>query len=105
MTEPLGGEMVNTGENAPKNRKQRYRTIFPIEYDPLGTCPPEKKDRYRNAALKAKNGSWPAIVKLKCLECNCWDAPEVKRCEISGCALWPKARTDLCEREPVKHDE
>ncbi len=76
-------------------RKQAKLAKSPPGYDPLGTCPPKKRDRYRNTAIRASNGSLAAIVKLKCLECVCWEHSEVKRCEISGCALWPRARKDL----------
>ena len=77
------------------DRKSVQRPEPPARYDPLATCPPEKRDRYENASRKAKKGHWTAILKLKCLECVCWDAPEVKRCEIDGCALWAYTRKDL----------
>ncbi len=28
-------------------------------------------------------------IRIKCLECCCWQAHEVNRCHIEGCWLWP----------------
>lgn len=66
-------------------------------YDPLGTCPPERRRNYEKMAARATSGSFPAILRLKCLECCAWDASEVGRCEIRGCALWAKNRKDITE--------
>ena len=77
-------------------RKPRKKATSPPGYDPLETCPPDKRRRYEKTAKLAANGSLAAIVKLKCLECMCWEHAEVKRCEIRGCALWARARKDLC---------
>lgn len=79
----------------------RQKRQIPERYDPLGTCPPEKRGRYEKTALQARNGSLAAIVKLKCLKCNCWEHNEVRRCEISECALWLRARKDLCQKAEV----
>jgi hypothetical protein len=87
----LDEEQIVTIESRP-----RQKAVFPPQYDPLGTCPPELKVRYEKAALRAQNGSLAAILKLKCLECVAWQQSEVRRCEITGCALWPRARKDLC---------
>ena len=76
--------------------KPRKKATFPPGYDPLDTCPPDKRSRYEKAAKLAANGSLAAICRLKCLECVAWQASEVRRCEIRGCALWPRARKDLC---------
>jgi len=65
---------------------------FRRRYDPLGTCPTPLRDRYEKLALKAASGSLAAIARLKCLECCAWQPVEVRRCEISGCALWLRAR-------------
>ncbi len=61
-------------------------------YDPLQTCPPEMRQRYKRMAGLAGQGRLPAMVRLKCLECCCWSSAEVRSCEITGCALWVRAR-------------
>ena len=30
----------------------------------------------------------------KCLECSCYQLNEVRRCEATGCALWPFPHVD-----------
>ncbi len=77
-------------------RKPRKKTTIPPGYDPLGTCPPDQRWKYERTARFAAGGSLAAICRLKCLECVAWYQPEVRRCEIRGCALWARARKDLC---------
>lgn len=55
----------------------------------LETCPEAKRARFRNGAEKAARGSRANAIKLKCLDCCCWNYAEVRRCEIRGCPLWP----------------
>lgn len=64
-------------------------------YDPLGTCPQERRVTYSNMALKASQGSFPSILRLKCLECCGWNTAEPGKCEIRDCALWAYNRKDL----------
>lgn len=86
-----------------KRAHERARALkdssAPRGYDPLGTCPPEQRDRYRKTAEKAASGSLAAIIKLKCLECCAWYSAEVRRCEIRGCALWIRATRHRPEGE------
>jgi hypothetical protein len=67
----------------------------------LATCPPEKRDRYRERARRAardgKNRSYRSAVGLKCLECCCWNAAEVSKCKVRGCALWGLRRKPKIE--------
>lgn len=28
-------------------------------------------------------------IRLKCLDCSCFDRKEVKFCPVTNCALWP----------------
>lgn len=30
-----------------------------------------------------------ASIRIKCLDCSCGSRAEVKRCELTDCALWP----------------
>jgi len=78
-------------DSGPKRRKE-YEVSD--RYDPLGTCTPEQQAKYEKVALRAAAGSLPAMVRLKCLECCCWNSAEVKRCEITRCALWARARRE-----------
>lgn len=56
--------------------------------DALATCPTERRGRYAAAAGRADRQRAEAI-KLKCLDCCCWQEAEVRRCDIRDCALWP----------------
>lgn len=62
------------------------------EFDPLATCPPDRRQKYRKRAILAEHGGFRAAIELKCLECCGWDRPEVKRCVIMSCALWGISR-------------
>jgi len=45
--------------------------------------------RYENLAKRVFSGkSRGAAVKMKCLECCCWQRNDVRGCPIEGCALW-----------------
>ncbi len=81
--------------NLPRSRRKQWRVSE--RYDPLGTCPAPLRYLYAKPAKNAAAGSLPAMVKLKCLECCCWNREEVKRCELVGCALYARTR-----REPVQ---
>ena len=59
-------------------------------FDPLGTAPPDLRDRYEKYAQKAACGSLAVVVRLKRLECRCWQQSEIRRCEIVGRALWAR---------------
>lgn len=63
--------------------------------DVLETCPAEKRERYAKRAAQVvdpdtKSGrpSKPSAIRLKCLECCCWQEAEVRNCKIYNCALW-----------------
>lgn len=36
-----------------------------------------------------KTGSLRAAIKLKCLDCVCWQPIEIKLCTCTGCSLYP----------------
>ena len=59
--------------------------------DPLEFCPVKTRGRYRRAAkaiVEGGAGALKSAIKLKCLDCVCWDYKEAKKCEITGCPLW-----------------
>ena len=53
----------------------------------LHTCPSQAKWIYAVRAEKVANGSQAEAIRLKCLECCCFNAAEVEKCPIEGCAL------------------
>ena len=53
----------------------------------LHTCTPSTKWIYAVRAEKVAKGSQSEAIRLKCAECCCWNAAEVERCPIEGCAL------------------
>lgn len=53
----------------------------------LATCPPAAQWRHAVRAEKVAKGSQAEAIRLKCLECCCFNAAEVEKCPIEGCAL------------------
>ena len=51
----------------------------------LENCP--NPDKYRLMAERAAGMSFTSAIRLKCLECCCFNAAEVEKCPIEGCAL------------------
>ncbi len=58
----------------------------PEGFDPMATCPAEKRARY--AARAARAHQYAAAVELKCLECVSWERKEAALCQIKGCPLY-----------------
>lgn len=58
--------------------------------DLLATCPQDRRDRWRSTADRAENGPSrrSSAIRLKCLECCNFQEAEVRRCQITSCALW-----------------
>ena len=75
----------------------------PVKRDLLATCHTEGRSKYLGMAKKAERGRKDAI-RLKCLECCCWNPAEVKRCHLVDCALWPfrLGRLPLAEGAPKR---
>ena len=44
--------------------------------------------KFAKLANKVVRGSLKSAVKLKCLECCCWQPKEVTSCHIKSCPLW-----------------
>ena len=53
--------------------------------DVLATCPEELKERHRSKVENIHQRS--KAIRLKCLECCCWNEGEVRNCQIFDCAL------------------
>lgn len=47
------------------------------ERDVLASCPPESRDRWKSTALRVGK-SRKAAIRIKCLECCCWQQAEVR---------------------------
>ena len=45
--------------------------------------------KYHNLVNLAEKGSLKAAIKLKCLDCSCYQPTEIKYCTITGCSLFP----------------
>jgi|DEB0MinimDraft_6_1074348.scaffolds.fasta_scaffold47071_3 hypothetical protein len=58
--------------------------------DLLSTCPENLKARHESKAKKLAEApkTRSVAIKLKCLECCAWQEAEVRRCQITDCALW-----------------
>ena len=78
-------------EIVPRKRTQRVPQETPQGFDPLGWCPQPLRRRFERRAAQAARQPMRAI-ELKCLECCCWDRPEVMRCENRRCPLWVLSR-------------
>lgn len=52
------------------------------------TIPPDKVERYGPLVDQVVAGSRSAAVKLKCLDCSCFNTAEIKHCSVTDCALW-----------------
>ena len=66
---------------------QRIPRGIPAGFEPLLTCPKDKRRRWERRAAVADTQPMRAI-ELKCLDCCAWSRPEAARCETRGCALW-----------------
>jgi hypothetical protein len=53
--------------------------------------------------LVTKNLTSTKAIRAKCLDCCCWNEAEVKRCEISDCALFPfrMGKTGITRKKKV----
>lgn len=75
------------GSTGPKVRGKRFKgdksilvKYVPVEFKPL--------------AEKVAGGSLKAAVKLKCLDCCCWQMAEVRKCSMVNCPLYGFLKRD-----------
>mgnify|MGYP001244550843 FL=1 len=45
-------------------------------------------ERYRKLYRKALAGQRAPAIRVKCLDCMCWQSGEVHRCDQTQCPLW-----------------
>jgi hypothetical protein len=55
----------------------------------LEYCPPEQVERFGRLAERVVSGPRPrsAAIRLACIQCTNWDLTEVRKCQITKCAL------------------
>jgi len=65
----------------------------------LADTPKETQAFYRwvpksgeNIYLRCHTGKVPLRerIKLKCMDCCCWDRKEITECHLTQCGLWPE---------------
>lgn len=45
--------------------------------------------KYHGVIERAESGSVKAMIRLKCLDCSCWQPAEIKICPCTSCSLYP----------------
>lgn len=71
------GRLHNVGGGPKTARKMDIKALSRV-------VPP----RWAKSVQRLAKGSLKAAIKLKCLDCCCWDVKEIKGCEIKDCSLW-----------------
>ena len=46
-------------------------------------------EKYRELYRQALAGRRAPAIRIKCLDCMCWQPAEVRRCNQTQCPLWP----------------
>lgn len=77
------GMPAGSKKRTPRSEKMKvFSTTF-------ATMRKEIPVRYHNVIDLAEKGSLKAAIKLKCLDCTCWQPQEIKKCPIKACSLYP----------------
>lgn len=45
--------------------------------------------RYQELYRQALAGQRAPAIRIKCLDCMCWQSAEVRRCDQTHCPMWP----------------
>jgi len=61
--------------------KNAARTI-PKDY------PASLRARWTKVAERAAAGNARAAIRVKCMDCQCWQRKEVNECQLRDCGLW-----------------
>jgi len=51
--------------------------------------PINSKSRYLGLVKKMLSGTILSAIRLKCLDCTCYQESDIRNCKIKTCALWP----------------
>jgi len=90
-----------TGKSFLKMTKEERQAVVAkkhaIRVEKLDRMPTKIKEGYKNVPKSMQNLYLAVMVekttktqriKLKCLDCCCWDKEEVRQCTMKQCALW-----------------
>jgi hypothetical protein len=69
--------------------KRRTKAEIKAAGNVWGKVKADTPDKYKKLVDRAAKGSKIAALKLKCLECSCYQTREVRECTVDGCPLWP----------------
>lgn len=61
------------------------------KFNPLELMPEDLAATWKRSAenrAKVADRQPKAAIMLKCLDCCAWQPAEIRKCELSGCALW-----------------
>lgn len=82
----------------PVVRGERKKRTIPLEV--LTKAVPKE---FHKVVAKVAAGSMKAAIKLKCLDCTCFQPTEIRECAIKECSLWAfrpyknKVQTEVTE--------
>jgi hypothetical protein len=87
MTEQQRAEARAKARDTVAERKRVHLQMVGTSLEELAqTAPPA----YQEMVAKAKaKGGLRTLLKLKCLDCCCWQREEVRRCTCVACPLHP----------------
>jgi hypothetical protein len=89
---PKGKRGRSVGEGMPigiRGKRKSKKLSSEDLQNLLNSIPKNKQENYSGLLKKAGEGSMKSLVKLKCLDCSCWEKNEVKHCQVKTCALYP----------------
>lgn len=78
-------EKMQAGRTGRTPRKEKL-AAFGYSFEEMLKQVPEN---YHNDVKKAQEGSLRAALKLKCLDCVCWQPEEIRQCACFACGLYP----------------
>ena len=78
-------EKMQAGRSGRTPRKEKL-AAFSYSFEEMLKKVPEN---YHKEVEKAREGSLRAAVKLRCLDCACWQTEEVRQCTCIACGLYP----------------
>lgn len=80
-------EKKQIAEKRYKDMLEKLETLHPKVVSDFKNVPDKNKRLYLQVHTVDKP-SYPDAVKLKCLDCCCWDRTEITNCTVRQCGLW-----------------
>lgn len=102
------GDKVVTGVKTTRSEKFAKNNTILKAFDSLEKeVKQEQKGRFLPIFQRVKAGSMKAAVKLKCLDCTCYQTTEIKYCPCVACPLYAYRpyQDSLLETEESEGDE